>query len=185
MYLVVGLGNPEGEYSNSRHNMGFDTINKIAEKLDVKISREKYKGLYGETTINNEKVILLKPQTYMNLSGDSIIQFKNFYKIPDENIIIIYDDMDIEKGNIKIRKQGGPGSHNGMKSVIDVLNTDVFPRIRIGIGKPMFKEMTIAYVLEKISKEEREILDKAIDKAADATIDIIEKGIDKTMNMYN
>ena len=185
MYLVVGLGNPEGEYSNSRHNMGFDTINKIAEKLDVKISREKYKGLYGETTINNEKVILLKPQTYMNLSGDSIIQFKNFYKIPDENIIIIYDDMDIEKGNIKIRKQGGPGSHNGMKSVIDVLNTDVFPRIRIGIGKPMFKEMTIAYVLEKISKEEREILDKPIDKAADATIDIIEKGIDKTMNMYN
>lgn len=185
MYLVVGLGNPEGEYSNSRHNMGFDTINKIAEKLDVKISREKYKGLYGETTINNEKVILLKPQTYMNLSGDAIIQFKNFYKIPDENIIIIYDDMDIEKGNIKIRKQGGPGSHNGMKSVIDVLNTDVFPRIRIGIGRPMFKEMTIAYVLEKISKEEREILDKAIDKAADATIDIIEKGIDKTMNMYN
>lgn len=185
MYLVVGLGNPEGEYSNSRHNMGFDTINKIAEKLDVKISREKYKGLYGETTINNEKVILLKPQTYMNLSGDSIIQFKNFYKIPDENIIIIYDDMDIGKGNIKIRKQGGPGSHNGMKSVIDVLNTDVFPRIRIGIGRPMFKEMTIAYVLEKISKEEREILDKAIDKAADATIDIIEKGIDKTMNMYN
>ena len=185
MYLIVGLGNPEGEYSNSRHNMGFDTINKIAEKLDVKISREKYKGLYGETTINNEKVILLKPQTYMNLSGDSIIQFKNFYKIPDENIIIIYDDMDIEKGNIKIRKQGGPGSHNGMKSVIDVLNTDVFPRIRIGIGRPMFKEMTIAYVLEKISKEEREILDKAIDKAADATIDIIEKGIDKTMNMYN
>ena len=185
MYLVVGLGNPEGEYSNSRHNMGFDTINKIAEKLDVKISREKYKGLYGETTINNEKVILLKPQTYMNLSGESIIQFKNFYKIPDENIIIIYDDMDIEKGNIKIRKQGGPGSHNGMKSVIDVLNTDVFPRIRIGIGRPMFKEMTIAYVLEKISKEEREILDKAIDKAADATIDIIEKGIDKTMNMYN
>ena len=185
MYLVVGLGNPEGEYSNSRHNVGFDTINKIAEKLDVKISREKYKGLYGETTINNEKVILLKPQTYMNLSGDSIIQFKNFYKIPDENIIIIYDDMDIEKGNIKIRKQGGPGSHNGMKSVIDVLNTDVFPRIRIGIGRPMFKEMTIAYVLEKISKEEREILDKAIDKAADATIDIIEKGIDKTMNMYN
>ena len=185
MYLVVGLGNPEGEYSNSRHNMGFDTINKIAEKLDVKISREKYKGLYGETTINNEKVILLKPQTYMNLSGDSIIQFKNFYKIPDENIIIIYDDMDIEKGNIKIRKQGGPGSHNGMKSVIDVLNTDVFPRIRIGIGRPMFKEMTIAYVLEKISKEEREILDNAIDKATDATIDMIEKGIDKAMNMYN
>ena len=182
MYLVVGLGNPEGEYSNSRHNMGFDTINKIAEKLDVKISREKYKGLYGETTINNEKVILLKPQTYMNLSGDSIIQFKNFYKIPDENIIIIYDDMDIEKGNIKIRKQGGPGSHNGMKSIIENLS---FSYWNCPLFVPMFKEMTIAYVLEKISKEEREILDKAIDKAADATIDIIEKGIDKTMNMYN
>ena len=119
------------------------------------------------------------------MMNNCVKEIVDFYKIEKENIIIIYDDMDIEKGNIKIRKQGGPGSHNGMKSVIDVLNTDVFPRIRIGIGRPMFKEMTIAYVLEKISKEEREILDKAIDKAADATIDIIEKGIDKTMNMYN
>ena len=185
MYLVVGLGNPEGEYSNTRHNMGFDTINKIAEKLDVKISKEKFKGLYGETVVNDEKVILLKPQTYMNLSGDSVIQFKNFYKIPAEKIIIIYDDMDIEKGTIKIRKKGGPGSHNGMKSIVESINTEEFPRIRVGIGKPMFKEMMIAYVLQKIDEEERKLLDSAIEKAADATIDIIKKGIDKAMNLYN
>lgn len=185
MYLVVGLGNPEGEYSNTRHNMGFDTINKIAERLDVKISKEKFKGLYGETIVNDEKVILLKPQTYMNLSGDSVIQFKNFYKIPTEKTIIIYDDMDIEKGIIKIRKKGGPGAHNGMKSIVETIDTEEFPRIRIGIGKPVFKEMRMAYVLQKIDEEERKLLNAAIDKAVDATIDIIKEGIDKAMNLYN
>lgn len=185
MYLVVGLGNPEGEYSNTRHNMGFDTINHLSEKLNINVSKEKFKGLYGEGLINNEKVILLKPQTYMNLSGESIIKYKEFFKIPSENIIVIYDDIDVDLGKIKIRKKGGPGSHNGMKSVVEELQTEDFPRIRVGIGKPMFKEMMIAYVIQKIQGEEREILAESTKKAADAVCDIITYGIDKAMNMYN
>ena len=185
MYLIVGLGNPEGEYSNTRHNMGFDTINHLSKKLNISVTKEKFKGLYGDGVINNEKVILLKPQTYMNLSGESIVKFRDFYKIPNENIIVIYDDMDIELGTIKIRKKGGPGTHNGMKSVVSELQTEDFPRIRVGIGKPMFKEMMIAYVIQKIQGEEVEILDKATKKAAEAVYEIIINGIDKTMNIYN
>lgn len=185
MYLIVGLGNPEGEYSNTRHNMGFDTINHLSKKLNISVTKEKFKGLYGDGVINNEKVILLKPQTYMNLSGESIVKFRDFYKIPNENIIVIYDDIDIELGTIKIRKKGGPGTHNGMKSVISGLQTEDFPRIRVGIGKPMFKEMMIAYVIQKIQGEEVEILDKATKKAAEAVNEIIINGIDKAMNMYN
>lgn len=114
MYLIVGLGNPEEEYSNTRHNMGFDTVNKIAKEYNIEINKNKFKGLYGTGMIENEKVILLKPQTYMNLSGDSIIEAIKFYKIDISKIIVIYDDMDVKPGKIKIRKKGGPGSHNGM-----------------------------------------------------------------------
>ena len=118
MFLIVGLGNPEEEYSNTRHNMGFDTINKLANEYNIKINKNKFKGLCGSGIIENEKVILLKPQTYMNLSGESIKEAMAFYKIKSENIIVIYDDIDIEPGIIKIRKKGGPGGHIGMKSVI-------------------------------------------------------------------
>ena len=158
MYLIVGLGNPEGEYSNTRHNMGFDAMNHLSQKLNITVTKEKFKALYGDGMINNEKVILLKPQTYMNLSGEAIIKFKEFYKIPVENIIVIYDDIDVDVGKIKIRKKGGPGTHNGMKSVVEELQTEDFPRIRVGIGKPMFKEMMIGYVLQKLQGEERDKL---------------------------
>ena len=119
MYLIVGLGNPEPEYSKTRHNMGFDVINKLAEKYNIDVKKEKFNGFYGNGIIENEKVILVKPQTYMNLSGEAVIQYANFYKIEPENIIIIYDDIDIETGITKIRKKGGPGTHNGMKSVVN------------------------------------------------------------------
>ena len=185
MYLIVGLGNPEGEYSNTRHNMGFDTINHLSQKLNINVTKEKFEGLYGDGFINNEKIILLKPQTYMNLSGKSIIKYMDFYKIPSENIIIIYDDIDIDIGKIKIRKKCGPGSHNGMKSVVENLRTEDFPRIRVGIGKPMFKEMMIGYVLQKLQGEERNILNEATKEAADAVCDIITYGIDNAMNMHN
>ncbi len=185
MYLIVGLGNPEGEYSNTRHNMGFDAINHLSRKLNINVNKEKFKGIYGDTILNGEKVILLKPQTYMNLSGESIIQFKQFYKIPPENIIVIYDDIDVDVGKIKIRKKGGPGSHNGMKSVVKELKSEDFPRIRVGIGKPMFKEMMIGYVLEKLNGNEREILEESTKLAANAVYDIITSGIDKAMNKYN
>ena len=179
MYLIVGLGNPEIEYANTRHNMGFDAINHLSRKLNINVNKEKFKGIYGDTILNGEKVILLKPQTYMNLSGESIIQFKQFYKIPPENIIVI------DVGKIKIRKKGGPGSHNGMKSVVKELKSEDFPRIRVGIGKPMFKEMMIGYVLEKLNGEEKEILNESTKIAANAVYDIITCGMDKAMNKYN
>lgn len=185
MYLIVGLGNPEEEYSKTRHNMGFNAINKIAEQYGIKVTKNKFQGLYESALIEGEKVILLKPQTYMNLSGEAIIKYKDFYKIPSENIIVIYDDIDVDVGKIKIRKKGGPGTHNGMKSVVKELQTEDFPRIRVGIGKPMFKEMMIGYVLQKLQGEEHDILNESTKKAADAVCDIITYGIDKAMNMYN
>ena len=185
MYLIVGLGNPENEYAHTRHNMGFDTINQIAKNNNIQITKNKFKGLCESTIIQNQKVTLLKPQTYMNLSGEAIIKYKDFYKIPSENIIVIYDDIDVDIGKIKIRKKGGPGTHNGMKSVVEELQTEEFPRIRVGIGKPMFKEMMIGYVLQKLQGEERDILNESTKKAADAVCDIITYGIDKAMNMYN
>lgn len=185
MYLIVGLGNPEKEYANTRHNMGFDTINEIAEKNNIEINKNKFKGLYEKTNIQNKNVILLKPQTYMNSSGESVKEIVNFYGIETQNIIIIYDDMDIEKGTIKIRKKGGPGSHNGMKSIVQELGTTDFPRIRVGIGKPEFKNDMINYVIGKIHKEEQDILKQGTKKAAEAVEEILKNGIDSAMNKFN
>ena len=141
MYLIIGLGNPEEEYSNTRHNMGFDTINTLAKKHNIEVTKKKFKGLVGTGIIENEKVLLLKPQTYMNLSGDSLIEAMDYYNLDTQDLIVIYDDMDIEKGVIKIRKKGGPGSHNGMKSVIENLQTTDFTRIRVGIGRPKYEQI--------------------------------------------
>ena len=185
MYLIVGLGNPENEYSNTRHNMGFDTINQIAQKNNIEVNKNKFKGLYGTGIIEKQKVILLKPQTYMNLSGESIREISNFYNITPKEIIVIYDDIDIEKGNIKIRKKGGPGSHNGMKSVIENLKTTEFGRIRVGIGQPEFKSDMINYVIGKVPEEEQKILQQGVKKAAEAIEEIIKNGIDIAMNKFN
>jgi PTH1 family peptidyl-tRNA hydrolase len=185
MYLIVGLGNPEPEYSNTRHNMGFDVINKLAQQLKINVTKNKFNALYGSGSINNQKVILIKPQTYMNLSGQAVREFRNFYKIENCQIIIIYDDMDIEKGKIKIRKKGSAGSHNGMKSIIQELSTSEFTRIRIGIGKPEYKNDMINYVLEQIRKEERVILDEGIEDAKSAVIEMVKNGVDIAMNKYN
>lgn len=185
MYLIVGLGNPEEEYSNTRHNMGFDAVNKIANKYNIEINKTKFKGLYGTGTIENEKVILLKPQTYMNLSGESIIETVNFYKIDIKNMIVIYDDIDIQPGKIKIRKKGGPGSHNGMKSVINCLGSQEFSRIRVGIGAPEYKNDMINYVIGKVPKEELEKLNEGTSIAKEAVVEIIRNGIDIAMNKFN
>lgn len=185
MYLIVGLGNPEPDYSNTRHNMGFNVINKITDEANINVTKTKFNSLYGMGQIGDEKVILVKPQTYMNLSGDSIIQFKKFYKIQNKNIIVIYDDMDLSIGNIRLRKNGGAGTHNGMKSVIDNLKTEEFPRIRIGIGTPENKEDLINYVIGQIPKREKEVLEKAIEKAKDSIFEILKNGIDIAMNKFN
>ncbi len=185
MYIIVGLGNPEEEYKNTRHNMGFDTINKIAEQYHIEINKSKFKGIYGTGTIENEKVLLLKPQTYMNLSGESIREVLNFYKLDESALIIIYDDIDIKPGTIKIRKTGGPGTHNGMKSVIQNLNKKEFARVRVGIGMPEHKNDLINYVIGKMPEEDRKILDEATTKAKDAVIEIIKSGVDNAMNKMN
>lgn len=185
MYLIVGLGNPEPEYSRTRHNMGFDVVNKLAKEYNIEFDKKDFDGIYGIGEIENEKVIILKPQTYMNESGKSIIKVKNFYKIDLENIIVIYDDIDIEKGIVKIRKKGGPGTHNGMKSVEEVLGTGNFPRIRVGTGKPVLKEILIPYVLEKLDDEEYKLLEPAIEKAKDAIVEIIKTDVDMSMNKFN
>ena len=185
MYLIVGLGNPEEDYSKTRHNMGFNVVNKLANQYNIKIEKNKFKGLVGIGDIEGEKAILLKPQTYMNLSGESIREAVDFYKIDLEKMIIIYDDMDVDIGKIKLRKKGGPGSHNGMKSVISCLNSEEFPRVRVGIGKPKNKSEMIDYVIGYIPEEEVKELDKSTTIAKDAVIDIIINGIDNAMNKYN
>ncbi len=185
MYLIVGLGNPEAEYARTRHNMGVDVLNELADKYKIAISREKFDGLYGCGEIEGEKVVLLKPQTYMNLSGDSVIQFVNFYKLSLDDIIVIYDDIDTEPGKVRIRKKGGPGTHNGMKSVVQRLNSEDFARVRVGIGTPEFKGDLINYVIGNTTDEEYEELRKGIKEAAKAVSSIIKDGIDIAMNTYN
>ena len=185
MYLIVGLGNPEQDYANTRHNMGFNTINKIAKRYEIEITRSKFKGLYGSGIIEGEKVILLKPQTFMNLSGQSIKEMMDFYKLDINKLIVVYDDIDIEPGIIKVRKSGGPGTHNGMKSVVHELNTQNFKRIRVGIGMPKEDENLIEYVIGAIAEEDIEKLEEGTDKAKDAVIEIIKNGIDIAMNKFN
>lgn len=185
MYLIVGLGNPEEEYSKTRHNMGFNAINKIAKEYGIEVNKKKFQGLYESGTIEDQKVILIKPQTYMNSSGDSVKEIVDYFKIEKENIIVVYDDMDIEPGKIKIRKKGSAGGHNGMKSIIQMLGTDEFPRIRIGIGRPEHNGDEINYVIGAIPEEEIEELEKGVEKAKGAVIEILKNGIDAAMNKFN
>jgi PTH1 family peptidyl-tRNA hydrolase len=185
MYLIVGLGNPEPEYSKTRHNMGFDVINKLSKKFNIEVQKEKYNSLYGTGIIEDEKVILLKPQTYMNLSGEAVKPFMDFYKVKPENIIVIYDDIDIETGTIKIRKKGGAGTHNGMKSVVHELNTEEFPRIRVGTGSKEKIFNLINYVITRVDDDEYAKLENGIVKAAQAVEEILKIGIDNAMNKLN
>ena len=186
MYLIVGLGNPEADYDKTRHNMGFHVINSLAEEYEIELSRTKFNGIFGTGIIEGEKVILLKPQTYMNSSGESVIEYKIFYKLENEKILIVYDDIDLEPGEVRIRKKGGPGTHNGMKSVVRFLNTDEFPRIRVGIGMPEKESIDlIEHVIGAVPEEEWNLLDSGVKKAKNAVIEILKDGIDKAMNMYN
>ncbi len=185
MYLIVGLGNPEPEYSFTRHNMGFDVINKLAEKYNINVQKEEFNAIYGTGIIENEKVILCKPQTYMNLSGDSVIQFMNYYKIDSSHVIIIYDDIDISPGVVKLRKTGGAGSHNGMKSVIQNMGTTYFPHVRVGTGTPENKSDLINYVIGKVPKDEYGVLKDGIEIAVEAITLILKNGIDNAMNIIN
>lgn len=183
MYIIAGLGNPGSKYENTRHNMGFKAIDAMASEFGIDVNRAKFKGLIGEGRIGSEKVILLKPQTYMNLSGQSVREIMNFYKIPEENLIVIYDDFNLPIGSIRVRKSGGPGTHNGMKSVVQELGSRKFPRVRVGIGSS--DGSTIQFVIGKVGKDEQQILNEAAEAAASAAADIIRIGIENAMNIHN
>ncbi|WP_425447818.1 aminoacyl-tRNA hydrolase [Dethiothermospora halolimnae] len=185
MYAIIGLGNPGRKYEHTRHNVGFNAIDCLAQRLNVKLTKIKHKAVYGEANINGEKVLLVKPQTYMNNSGDSVLDIYNYYKLPVENIIIIYDDTDIAFGSIRIRPKGSAGGQNGMKSIIYQLKSDQFPRIRIGIGKKEPNQDLASFVLSRFNKEERQIVDDAILKAAKAAEMIVTDDVNKSMNKYN
>ena len=184
MYIIAGLGNPGKKYENTRHNMGFLTVDKLAEKHDIKINKMKFKSLVGEGNIADQKVLLVKPQTYMNLSGEAVRQVMDFYKISSENLIVIYDDIDIPTGSVRIRKKGSAGTHNGMRNILYHIRTENFLRIRVGIGSGK-KENLIGYVTGGVSKEEESLLEEAVFKAAESAACIVEKGIEKAMNEYN
>lgn len=184
MKLIVGLGNPGKEYEKTRHNIGFMIIDHLAEKLNVKLSNNKFNGIYYQGHINNEKVILLKPQTYMNLSGECVIQFVNYFNIEDEDILVVYDDMDLELGKIRLKTKGSSGGQNGMKNIMEHLHTQTISRLKFGIG---LKKMIPAkdYVLGHFSKEDSVILKDKIDIATNACLDFLELEMTEIMNKYN
>lgn len=185
MYLIVGLGNPEVDYSKTRHNMGVDVINKLAKEYDISMNRNKFNGIYGNGIIEQEKVILLKPQTYMNASGECIEEFKNFYKLENSEILVISDDIDLEPGNIRIKRKGSAGSHNGLKSVVHSLKTEEFARLRVGVGRPTEDVELVEHVIGYVTDEEYSQMEVGIDKAKEAVKTILLNGIDAAMNKYN
>lgn len=184
MYIIAGLGNPGRKYENTRHNIGFIALDLLAERNHIKINKLKHKALVGEGRISGQKVLLVKPQTYMNLSGQSLREVMTYYKEDMEHLIVIYDDIDIPEGTIRIRKKGSAGTHNGMRSIVYDLASDQFPRIRIGMGAERKAELK-DFVLGGFSKEEKCLLEGAVEKAALAAERIVEKGIEKAMNEYN
>ena len=183
MYLIAGLGNPGKEYEMTRHNIGFVTIDYLADKYNVKVNKLKYKALYGEARIGAEKVLLIKPQTYMNNSGESLMDFVNFFKVPVENLIVISDDVTLDYGRIRVRGKGSAGGHNGLKSIIYLLGSDEFPRVKIGVGAP--EHDMVNHVLGRFPKERIPVMEDAIERAMGAVEEIISRGVPSAMNKFN
>lgn len=185
MYIIVGLGNPSKQYEGTRHNAGFMTLDVLADRYNIDISEKKHKALCGKGVIEGNKVVLLKPQTFMNLSGESVRAAADFYKVAPEEIIVIYDDISLEPGQLRVRKKGSAGGHNGMKNIIVHLGTQDFPRIRVGVGeKPAGMDLA-DYVLGRFSKGERELLEEAFKEGAQAAVAILCDGIESAMNQFN
>lgn len=186
MYIIVGLGNPTSQYARTRHNVGFDTIDVLADKYNISVEDKKYKALYGKGVIEGQKVILAKPQTYMNLSGESVRELVDYFKIDEkEELIVIYDDISLEPGQIRLRGKGSAGGHNGIKSIIAHLGGSEFKRVKVGVGEKPSGWDLADYVLGRFSKEDREVIDKALERAAQAAVMMMIQGIDAAMNEYN
>ena len=186
MYIIVGLGNPDGQYQNTRHNIGFDVIDVIAAKNNIAVSERKHKAIIGKGFVGGQKVVLVKPQTYMNLSGESVREVIDFYKIDEKSeLIVISDDVSLDVGQIRIRKKGSAGGHNGLKNIILHLGHDEFHRVKMGVGEKPEGYDLADYVLGHFPKEEREIMDESAKRAADAIEVMIMDGADAAMNLYN
>ena len=184
-YVIIGLGNPGAEYAATRHNMGYRAVDDMAADLGLEIKKAKFHSLIAQGRLDGRKIVLVKPETYMNNSGTAAREAAMYFDVPSENVIVIYDDVDIPLGAIRIRKAGGAGTHNGMKSVISELGTQEFPRIRIGVGAAAPDEDLIDRVIGKVPKEEQAELDKAAKDAADAAEDIVKLGIERAMSKHN
>ena len=185
-WLIVGLGNPGREYQSTRHNAGFRAIDLLAEKLGCKIDRAKFQGLYAQVNYGGGKLFLLKPQTYMNLSGRAVLQLSAYFSIPPERIIVLFDDISLPPGRLRIRAEGSAGGHNGIKSIIAEVGSQAFPRVKIGVGAKPDPEFDLAdWVLSTFSAKEEKDLRFALENAADAALSIIAKGVPETANKYN
>lgn len=183
MKLIVGLGNPGKKYEHTRHNMGFDTLDLFADLAMIDIDKESFKGLVGRGKLFNQDVLLLKPQTFMNLSGESVREIVNYFKIEIEDILVIYDDMALEPGRIRLRPSGSSGGHKGMQNIIEHLGTEDIKRIRIGIGEPSYD--TIDYVLSKPTKDEKPLIEEAINEAVEAIKTYLKNNFEIAMNKFN
>ena len=186
MYIIAGLGNPDRQYEGTRHNAGFDVIDRIADKYNIAVDARKHRALIGKGIIEGQKVILAKPQTYMNLSGESIRSLTDYFKIDTEHeLLVIYDDINLEPGQLRIREKGSAGGHNGIKNIIACLGTQIFPRIRVGVGAKPSKYDLADYVLGHFSKAEKELMDDGYDNAVDAVGLIVAGRTGDAMSMYN
>ena len=185
-WLIVGLGNPGREYEKTRHNCGFRAIDVLSQKLGCKVDKLKFQGLYGQVNYADGKLYLLKPQTYMNLSGRSVLQLSAYFHIPPQRIIVIFDDISLEPGRLRIRGDGSAGGHNGIKSIISELGSQEFPRVKVGVGAKAHPEQDLAdWVLSSFSASEEKALESALERAAEAALCIIDKGVGEAANRYN
>lgn len=184
MYIIIGLGNPGKKYESTRHNIGFEVLDYMAREFNMPIIKPKFKALIAEGRISGEKVILVKPQTYMNLSGESVMSIVKYYDVPLENVIVVYDDIDTELGKIRIRKKGSGGTHNGMRNILSLLGKDAFPRVRVGIGQPVNRSL-VDYVLERFKKDEVTYMEDAVINASKSIVTILKEDVDKAMNAFN
>ena len=185
-WLVVGLGNPGEKYENTRHNVGFLTVDELAGRLDIPVQKLKYRALTNTARLGGAPVLLMKPVTFMNLSGEAVGQAAAFYKIPPERVLVISDDVSLPLGKLRIRKSGSAGGHNGLKNIIQHLGTDAFPRVKIGVGQKPHPDYDMAdWVLSKFTGEDKKAIDAAILRAADAVECLLKEGPDRAMNRFN
>ena len=185
MYIIVGLGNPGKKYEHTRHNAGFEVIDILADRMGINVEESKHKGLLGRGMLEGQKVVLVKPQTFMNLSGECVREVADFYKAAEDEIIVIYDDISLDPGQLRIRAKGSAGGHNGIKNIIAQLGTQVFPRVKVGVGeKPRMMDLA-DYVLSHFTREEQGKMDDAFKEAADAVAMMVSQGLEPAMNKYN